>query len=128
MRWQVLGLTEMRGGAVRKERANRFDTRLVWPCREGHIFFGPVGGGGGAAREKSYAALVAWMTEDGATDAILTAQDWNGPEQFSIPQTDYDAVTDVIGRFIRTKTVDELMERAVKDRIDRKSTRLTSSH
>src|SRR3546814_17523417 len=57
------------------------------------------------------------MTEDGAADAILTAQDWNGPEQFSIPQTDYDAVTDVICRFIRTKTVDELMERAVRDRI-----------
>ncbi|MFC3674909.1 CoA transferase [Ferrovibrio xuzhouensis] len=117
MAWQLLGLTEMRGGAVRKERANRFYTRLVWPCRDGHIFFGPVGGGGGAAREKSYAALVAWMREEGAADAILMAQDWNGPEQFSIPQTDYDAVTDVIGRFIQTKTVDELMERAVKDRI-----------
>ena len=117
MAWQLLGLTEMRGGAVRKERANRFYTRLVWPCRDGHIFFGPVGGGGGSAREKSYAALVAWMAEDGITDDILTAQDWNGPEQFSIPQTDYDAVTDVIGRFILTKSVDELMERAVKERI-----------
>src|SRR3546814_10907804 len=37
MAWQLLGLTEMRGGAVRKERANRFYTRLVWPCRDGHI-------------------------------------------------------------------------------------------
>lgn len=117
MIWQILGLNEMRGGAIRKERANRFYTRLVWPCRDGYIFFGPVGGGGGVARQKSYAALLKWMAEDGFTDEILTRHDWNGEGQFRIPQADYDAVTEVIERFIRTKTEDELMSRAVRDRI-----------
>lgn len=117
MAWQILSLNEMRGGEVRKERANRFYTRLVWPCRDGFIFFGPVGGGGGAAREKSYEALLAWMAEDGFTDAILTAHDWNGDGQFFIPQADYDAVSEVIARFIATKSTDELMARAVRDRI-----------
>lgn len=117
MTWQILGLNEMRGGAIRKERANRFFTRLVWETKDGFIFFGPVGGGGGAAREKSYAALVAWMAEDGFTDEILTRHDWNGDGQFFIEQEDYDAVTEVIVRFIKTKTTDELIERAVRERI-----------
>jgi len=117
MIWQILGMNEVRGGAIRKERANRFYTRLVWPCRDGYIFFGPVGGGGGVARQKSYDALLKWMAEDGFTDEILTRHDWNGEGQFRIPQADYDAVTEVIARFIRTKTEDELMSRAVRDRI-----------
>ncbi len=117
MAWQILGLNEMRGGAIRKERANRFFTRLVWETKDGFVFFGPVGGGGGAARIKSYEALVAWMAEDGFTDPILTRHDWNGDGQFFIPQEDYDAVTAVVVDFIRTKTTDELMARAVSHRI-----------
>jgi len=117
MAWQILGLVEMRGGAVRRERANRFYTRLVWPCTDGYIFFGPVGGGGGAAREKSYASLVAWMAEEGITDELLTSREWNGAGQFNIPQADYDAVTEIISRFIAGKTSAELMQRAVRDRI-----------
>src|SRR3546814_8166578 len=74
MAWQLLGMTEMRGGAVRKERANRFYTRLVCPCRNGHIFFAPAGGGAGAGREKSYAALVAWMTDNADTVASPTGK------------------------------------------------------
>jgi crotonobetainyl-CoA:carnitine CoA-transferase CaiB-like acyl-CoA transferase len=117
MAWQILGLNEMRGGAVRRERANRFFTRLVWPCADGYIFFGPVGGGGGSAREKSYASLVAWMAEEGVKDELLTSREWNGPGQFHISQADYDAVTEIIGRFIAGKTSAELMARAVQNRI-----------
>ncbi|MDE2363612.1 MAG: CoA transferase [Hyphomicrobiales bacterium] len=117
MAWQILGLTEMRGGAVRKERANRFYTRLVWHCLDGYVFFGPVGGGGGAAREKSYAALLKWMREDGFEDEILTRHEWNGDKQFDIPQEDYDAVTAVISRFISSKSTERLMTRAVAERI-----------
>ncbi|MCW1935008.1 CoA transferase [Pararhodobacter zhoushanensis] len=117
MAWQILGLNEMRGGAIRKERANRFYTRLVWDTQDGYIFFGPVGGGGGSARIKSYEALVSWMAEEGITDPILTRHDWNGDGQFFIPQEDYDAVTQVILGFVRTKTTDELITRAVKERI-----------
>lgn len=117
MAWQILSLNEMRGGAVRKERANRFYTRLVWTCRDGHIFFGPVGGGGGAAREKSYQSLLRWMAEDGYDDPLLTEHDWNGDGQFFISQDDYDAVTAIIAEFIAGKTVTELTDRAVRDRI-----------
>lgn len=117
MMWQLLGRDESRGGAVRKERANTYYTRLVWECANGYVHFGPVGGGGGSARERSYAALVAWMTEEGADDPLLTARDWNGADQYTIAQADYDAVAEIIGRFLRGKTVEELMARAVRERI-----------
>lgn len=117
MMWQLLGRDETRGGAVRKERANTYYTRLVWDCRGGHVHFGPVGGGGGVARERSYAALVAWMREEGADHPLLTARDWNGADQYTIAQTDYDRVAEIIGDFLRGKTAEELMERAVRDRI-----------
>ncbi|HTK67102.1 MAG TPA: CoA transferase [Pseudonocardia sp.] len=117
MMWQLLGRDETRGGAVRKERANTYYTRLVWDCANGCVHFSPVGGGGGIARERSYAALVAWMGEEGADDPLLTARDWNGADQFSIDQADYDRVAEIIGAFLRGKTVEELMERAVRDRI-----------
>uniref|UniRef100_A0A2A4YZQ8 CoA transferase n=1 Tax=OCS116 cluster bacterium TaxID=2030921 RepID=A0A2A4YZQ8_9PROT len=117
MAWQILGLNEMRGGALRKERANRFFTRLVWPCQDGYVVVGPVGGGGGSARSKSYAALLKWMAEEDITDEILTRHDWNGEGQFAIPQEDYDEVTAVIKAFIAPKTTEQLIARAVRDRI-----------
>ena len=117
MTWQLLGDNEERGGAVKKERANKFYTRLVWECADGHIFFGPVGGGLGVVRAKSYAALVKWMAEDGFNDALLTSKDWTGADAFRISQAEYDAVSDLIGAFIRHKTTAELMARAVRDGI-----------
>jgi crotonobetainyl-CoA:carnitine CoA-transferase CaiB-like acyl-CoA transferase len=48
---------------------------------------------------------------------LLTARDWNGADQFSIDQADYDRVAEIIGTFLRGKTVEELMERSVRERI-----------
>src|SRR5262245_20693360 len=117
MIWQLLEINEIRGGAVRMERANKFYTRLVWPCADGYITIAPVGGGFGVVRERSYGALVAWMAEDGITDELLTSRDWNGKDAFRISQDDYDRVAEIIGAFIQRKTKRELMERAVKHQI-----------
>jgi crotonobetainyl-CoA:carnitine CoA-transferase CaiB-like acyl-CoA transferase len=117
MTWQCMHIDEIRGGAVKKERGNSFFTRLVWPCKDGFIQFGPVGGGGGKARDISLGALIEWMREEGFFDEILLAHDWNGPNRFSVPQQAYDAVTEVIGAFIATRTMDELIERGMKRRI-----------
>jgi crotonobetainyl-CoA:carnitine CoA-transferase CaiB-like acyl-CoA transferase len=114
---QLLGVDEVRGGAVRKERANKYYTRLVWECRDGFVHFAPVGGGGGAAREKSYAALISWMAEEGVDDPLLTARDWNGQDAQTIDQEDYDAVAGLIEKFIATRTIEDLITRAVRDRI-----------
>ncbi len=117
MTWQCLAVDEVRGGSVKKERGNTFFTRLVWPCRDGFIQFGPVGGGGGAVREQSYATLVDWMRQEGHYRPILEAHDWNGQGRFDIPQQAYDEVTEAIGDFIRTRTLAELIEHGMKRRI-----------
>ncbi|MBV8399049.1 MAG: CoA transferase, partial [Acetobacteraceae bacterium] len=104
-----------RGGEVRRERANTYATRVIWPCRDGHIYYSPVGGGGGSAREKSFAALVAWMAESGVTDPILTERDWTGKSP--ITQEKYDEVAKVIYDFLVTKTKQELIDRALQDRM-----------
>ncbi|WP_432841683.1 CaiB/BaiF CoA transferase family protein [Dactylosporangium sp. CA-092794] len=117
MTWQCLGVDEVRGGSVKRERGNTFFTRLVWPCRDGFIQFGPVGGGGGAARETSYRTLVEWMRDEGFYAPILDAHDWNGEARFGVPQEAYDEVSEAIGAFIRTRTLDELIERGMKRRI-----------
>jgi crotonobetainyl-CoA:carnitine CoA-transferase CaiB-like acyl-CoA transferase len=117
MIWQLLEINEIRGGAVRMERTNKFYTRLVWPCADGYITIAPVGGGFGVVRERSYAALVAWMAEESVTDELLTSRDWNGKDASRISQEDYDRVAEIIGAFIQRKTKNELMERAVKHQI-----------
>lgn len=117
MTWQCMGIDEIRGGSVKKERGNSFFTRLVWPCADGHIQFGPVGGGGGKAREVSFGTLVEWMRAEGHFADILLAHDWNGEARFTVPQEAYDEVTEVIGAFLRTRTMAELIERGMKRRI-----------
>ncbi|MFI5960329.1 CaiB/BaiF CoA transferase family protein [Cryptosporangium sp. NPDC051539] len=117
MTWQCLGIDEVRGGSVKRERGNPFYTRLVWPCRDGFIQFGPVGGGGGKVREASYSTLVEWMREEGFYRPILDAHDWNGPARFAVPQEAYDEVTEAIGAFVRSRTLSELIERGMKRRI-----------
>jgi benzylsuccinate CoA-transferase BbsF subunit len=57
------------------------------------------------------------MREEGADDPLLTSRDWNGADQFTISQADYDRVAELIGAFLRTKPVAALMERSVRDRI-----------
>ncbi|MBV8135483.1 MAG: CoA transferase, partial [Deltaproteobacteria bacterium] len=112
---QMIDREYKRGGEVKRERANTYFTRLVWPCRDGHIYYAPIGGGGGSAREKSFAALVAWMAESGVTDPILTARDWINTSPIS--QEQYDEVAKVIYDFLVTKTKKELMDRALQNRI-----------
>jgi len=116
MTWQMVQRQEMRGGAVRKERGNTVYTRVIWPCRDGMVLFIPIGGGGGKARSNSYLRFVDWMRQDGYFADCLILRDWNNKEMYSFSQSEYDAVSDQIGEFLKTKTVSELYERAVADR------------
>lgn len=117
MTWQLTGRDEERGGAVRKERASTIYTRLVWPCRDGLVHFTPIGGGGGTARVNSYEKLVQWMEQEGSSHEVLRAKNWNGADGYSITQDEYDQLARIIGDFLQTKTVSELYERAVRDRL-----------
>jgi crotonobetainyl-CoA:carnitine CoA-transferase CaiB-like acyl-CoA transferase len=85
--------------------------RFTWPCKDGRIAFRPLVTGGGKAQ---YDALVAWMTAEGFGDPILTARDWAGEDNRSIGQAEYDQIAAAIERFLLTRTLDELYEKAVE--------------
>jgi crotonobetainyl-CoA:carnitine CoA-transferase CaiB-like acyl-CoA transferase len=85
--------------------------RFTWPCKDGRIAFRPLVTGGGKAQ---YEALVKWMTEEGFGEPILTARDWAGSDNRAITQDEYNQIAAVIERFLRTRTLDELYEKAVQ--------------
>jgi crotonobetainyl-CoA:carnitine CoA-transferase CaiB-like acyl-CoA transferase len=114
---QLLHRDDERGGALRKERGRDLLTQVIWPCKDGHVHFVPIGGGGGTARFRSYVKFVDWMTEEGFGDPFLHAREWNGKDVNSISQNEYDHLVALIGEFLLTKEIVELYDRAVKDRI-----------
>ncbi len=115
MTWELTGRIEGRGGAVRKERASTIMTRLIWDCADGLVHFVPVGGGGGRSRVKSWDRFASWMESEGFGAPILRARDWNGADQHSMTQEEYDAIAAAIKPFLMQHTVAELYDRAVVD-------------
>jgi crotonobetainyl-CoA:carnitine CoA-transferase CaiB-like acyl-CoA transferase len=85
--------------------------RFTWPCKDGRVAFRPLVTGSGKAQ---FEALVAWMTEEGFGDPILTARAWAGEDNRGITQAEYDQIAAVIERFLRTRTLDELYQKAVE--------------
>ena len=85
--------------------------RFTWPCKDGRIAFRPLVTGGGKAQ---FQALVGWMTAEGFGEPILTAKDWAGEDNRSITQPEYDQIAAVIERFLMTRTLDELYQKAVE--------------
>lgn len=117
MTWQLAGRNDQRGGAYRRERGLDLVTRFVWECADGYVHFVPVGGGGGHARQRSFDAVIEWMTELGYDDPILRAFDWNGEDSQSLRQEDYDRLAEKLDEFLRIKSVRELYEFAVERRV-----------
>jgi crotonobetainyl-CoA:carnitine CoA-transferase CaiB-like acyl-CoA transferase len=85
--------------------------RFTWPCKDGRVAFRPLVTGGGKAQ---YDALVAWMVGEGFGEPILTAKDWAGADNRGITQSEYDQIAAAIERFLLTRTLDELYEKAVQ--------------
>ncbi len=85
--------------------------RFTWPCKDGRIAFRPLVTGGGKAQ---FEALVAWMTDEGFGDPILTAREWAGADNRDITQAEYDQIAAVIEGFLCTRTLDELYQKAVE--------------
>jgi crotonobetainyl-CoA:carnitine CoA-transferase CaiB-like acyl-CoA transferase len=108
---QVQHANTMRQAVGFRAHATGVRFRFTWPCKDGRIAFRPLVTGGGKAQ---YDALVAWMTEEGFGDPILTAKAWAGDDNRGITQAEYDQIAAVIERFLRTRTVDELYQRAVE--------------
>ena len=111
---QIEGKSPTRAGAGMRFHTRQVAVRTRWRCKDGYITFGPLGGGGG---KPLYLRFIAWMAEHGFDDPILTARDWAGEDLHAMTQAEYDAIAAKIQAFLDTRTVAELYERAVGDRM-----------
>ena len=108
---QVQHANTMRQAVGFRAHATGVKFRFTWRCKDGRIAFRPLVTGGGKAQ---YDALVAWMTDAGFGDPILTAKDWAGADNRAITQTEYDQIAAAIEHFLLTRTLDELYQKAVE--------------
>ncbi len=87
--------------------------RSIYSCRDGYVVCWL--GGGQAGRVASSKALVAWANEAGH---MLEFKDHNWMEANSeIAQDEVDRRFNLLQAFLKTKTKDECLERAVRDAI-----------
>ena len=78
---QVLHANTMRQAVGFRAHTEGVKFRFTWRCKDGRVAFRPLVTGGGKAQ---YAALVAWMTDEGFGDPILTARDWAGEDNRAV--------------------------------------------
>jgi len=100
--------------SVRPEKGPLF-TRLIVPCKDGHVTF-MFGGGAFGGVAKSSRALLDWANEEGMA-MELKDFDFAQWDASTLTQEESDYRYGLIGEFIKTKTKAELYERAIKDEI-----------
>lgn len=118
--WDLNRRNVTRGGALRRNPATGTVSRSVWPCKDGYVTFGLMGGGGAGQRTgniRAIQALVAWIASEGMASETLQNKDWGTFDARMVGQEDYDALAKEFLTFFKTKTVNELYDRAVKDRM-----------
>jgi crotonobetainyl-CoA:carnitine CoA-transferase CaiB-like acyl-CoA transferase len=111
---QVLHANTMRQAVGFRAHTEGVRFRFTWRCKDGRVAFRPLVTGGGKTQ---YAALVAWMAEEGFGDPILTSKDWAGEDNRAITQDEYNQIAAVVERFLLTRSLDELYEKAVQLRL-----------
>lgn len=112
--WDISRVNPRRGGAVRRvQRPGRppLEQRVIWPCRDGFIYW-TLSGGSQAGAVASMRALVDWMAEDGCAGDALGI-DWGKQAVAALDQEAYDALTSPFRRFFLGKTKQELFEGAI---------------
>lgn len=97
---------------VRPEPQGMLFTRLIMPCRDGHVFC-TFGGGAFGGQVQSSKALIKWANEEGMLFE-LTDLDLNKFDASTITQEEQDRQYGLVMEFLMTKCKAELYEEAVK--------------
>jgi len=84
--------------------------RHLWPCKDGYVSFQIFGGKFGA---KNNWATMDWMKSEGMADEFLLGINWDEFDMSEIDQALMDRIEEPIGKFLLTKTMDELDEAAI---------------
>ncbi len=112
--WDAQGVVLRRMGPYRPTAGDSM-VRVNWRCKNGFINFMPQGGGPGVSA--STRAMLAWMREDGMGSDSLDAVKWEQMHYSDVPgDVMRQGVVD-FGRFIETKTKDELIRESKNRRI-----------
>jgi len=90
-------------------------TRLIYPCKDGHVLC-MLAGGAQAGMVKSMRALVAMANRDGMA-LELKDFEWEKLDASMVPQEEVDSRQKLIGDFLLTKTKAELLDEAVREEI-----------
>ncbi|MBI3040761.1 MAG: CoA transferase, partial [Chloroflexi bacterium] len=104
--WELMKVAQQRGGRITQRR--------VWPCQDGYVMFFYSGGAQGLRFSRP---LVRWMEEEGMADDFLKGIDWETFDFTAIPQEVLERVAEPTAKFFLRHTKAELLEGAVKCRI-----------
>jgi benzylsuccinate CoA-transferase BbsE subunit/naphthyl-2-methylsuccinate CoA transferase subunit len=109
--WDVCGIVLKRSGAFRTGLSTAANQRLIWRCKDGYVNFPIYATAGGA---QSNAKLVRWMESEGIRDEYLSSIRWEEFDLSTALQEQFDRVEGSIGRFFKSRTMDELYQGAMK--------------
>ncbi|MGA2466791.1 MAG: CoA transferase [Thermodesulfobacteriota bacterium] len=112
--WEMNRLKVGRTGQFRVRPTTGARLREIWPCKDGFICFRVMGGQVGAGFMK---ALVEWMDHEGMCNDYLRERKWEELDLGKVTQEEYNLAEEPIGRFFLPHTKAELLEEAVKRRI-----------
>ena len=107
--WDMIKVIQQRGG-----RTALAGQKRVWPCYDGYVLFFYQGGARGSRHSLPF---VRWMEEEGMNDDFIMGIDWDTLDLVAIPQEVLDRTAKPTGEFFMAHTKAELLEGAVKRRI-----------
>jgi len=113
-RWAVTGTEFPRGSSFYSVPNSEVKLRLVWPARDGHIFYMIYTGSFGAPEDER---LVQWLDEEGMADDYLKGLDWTTIDWRMQSGEEGEKIQNYFARFFVTKTKAELLDEALKRRI-----------
>ncbi len=111
--WDITHVNPQRAGGVRNipsPSGAMVRSRLVWPCKDGYLFWVLTAGGqaGGVASTR---ALVQWMIEAGEAGGAAEF-DWGQTPAGGMTQELYDTLAAPFAAFFLRRTKAELLDRA----------------
>lgn len=90
---------------------SRVLSRMVWPCKNGHVNFVILGGATGARTNR---ALTEWMDKEGMLPDFMRPIDWDKFDLATVTEEQMDSLNEYVGKFLLEHTKAELYEWAIR--------------
>jgi len=111
--WDLNQRDITRGGSTSIHPVTGLEIKTVWACKDGDVTFMVAGGALGGSTN----AITKWMGEEKQASNWLLSINWPSLDILAIDKETHTKASTEIGKFILSKTANELYSRAVSDRI-----------